>query len=164
LHIQLVQGDLLMLVAIIGWSIYSWMLAKPPAHMSGKARPAWNWAEFLVVQCIFGIGWNFASSGVESLVAPAMPTVWSWAMVATVAFVAIGPSIIAYRSWGVAVSEAGPAIAAVFNNLTPLLAALLSAAVIGDWPKPYHGIAFVLIVTGILVSSRASGAVTSNHK
>jgi drug/metabolite transporter (DMT)-like permease len=85
-----------------------------------------------------------------------MQTIWSWSIVATVAFVAIGPSIIAYRSWGVAVGEAGPAVAAVFNNLTPLLAALLSAAVIGEWPKTYHGVAFALIVSGILVSSRTT--------
>jgi drug/metabolite transporter (DMT)-like permease len=156
LHIQLVQGDLLMVAAIIGWAFYSWMLAKPPANMRGAERPAWNWAEFLVVQCIFGIVWNFASTGIEAVVAPPMQTIWSWSIVATVAFVAIGPSIIAYRSWGVAVGEAGPAVAAVFNNLTPLLAALLSAAVIGEWPKPYHGVAFALIVSGILVSSRTT--------
>ena len=32
LRIQLVEGDLLMVLAIIGWAIYSWMLVRPPAH------------------------------------------------------------------------------------------------------------------------------------
>ena len=27
------------LLAILGWSFYSWMLARPPASMRGKARP-----------------------------------------------------------------------------------------------------------------------------
>jgi drug/metabolite transporter (DMT)-like permease len=46
-------------------------------------------------------------------------------------------------------------MAAVFYNLTPLFAAVLSAAMIGEWPQGYHGIAFLLIVAGILVSSRS---------
>ena len=155
LRIQLVQGDLLMLVAIIGWSIYSWMLARPPAHMSGEARPAWNWAEFLLVQCLFGVCWTILGAEAGERVAPSIATVWSWPLVLAIVFIAVGPSIIAYRAWGLAVAEAGPAMAAVFNNLTPLFAAMLSAAVIGEWPQIYHGLAFGLIVAGILVASRA---------
>ena len=155
LTIQLVQGDLLILLAIIGWSIYSWMLARPPAHMSGTTRPAWNWAEFLLVQCAFGVCWAVAAAAVGDLVAPPAATQWSWTVLLAILFMAIGPSIVAYWLWGLAVQEAGPAIAAIFYNLTPLFAALLSAASTGEWPKPYHGLAFALIVAGITVSSRS---------
>lgn len=153
LHIQFAAGDLLMLLATISWSIYSWMLARPPASMSGAARPAWNWAEFLAVQCLFGICWTLLSVGVAEVIAPAQSPQWSWSLVVTIVFVAVGPAIIAFRAWGLAVAEAGPAIAAVFNNLTPLFAAVLSAAVIGEWPQTYHAVAFALIVVGILVST-----------
>ena len=37
--IQFVQGDLLMLLAIIGWSIYSWMLARGGLGRGGR----WRW-------------------------------------------------------------------------------------------------------------------------
>jgi drug/metabolite transporter (DMT)-like permease len=50
------------------------------------------------------------------------------------------------------VAEGGPALAAFFNNLTPLFAALLSTLVLGEAPQPYHAVAFVLIVGGIAVS------------
>lgn len=156
--IHFVQGDLLMLVAIIGWSLYSWMLAKPPAHMQGAARPDWNWAQFLVAQAIFGVSGAVATAVVGDLIAPSAPTQWSWQLVATILFVAIGPSIIAYRLWGLAVAEAGPAMASIFYNLTPLFAAVLSAAVIGEGPQPFHGVAFGLIVAGIAVSSRSTAA------
>jgi drug/metabolite transporter (DMT)-like permease len=79
---------------------------------------------------------------------------WNWQLIATIIFIAVGPSVIAYRSWGLAVAEAGPAIAAIFYNLTPLIAAVLSVLVIGEWPQPYHGAAFLLIVAGIAVASR----------
>jgi drug/metabolite transporter (DMT)-like permease len=158
LRIQLVEGDLLMVVAIIGWAIYSWMLVQPPAHMRGAARPAWDWAEFLLVQCLFGATAGFAAAGIGEAIDPSITPVWSWQLVLTIIYIAVGPSIIAYRSWGLAVAEAGPAIAAVFYNLTPLLTAVLSVMVIGEWPKPYHGVAFLLIVVGILISSRKAAA------
>ena len=44
-------------------------------------------------------------------------------------------------------------MAGFFANLTPVFAALMSAAVLGEWPYWYHGAAFALIVTGILISS-----------
>jgi drug/metabolite transporter (DMT)-like permease len=130
------------------------MLARPPAHMSGPARPDWNWAEFLLAQCLFGVGIAFAAAGTGELVAPSMTPDWNWQLIATIIFIAVGPSVIAYRSWGLAVAEAGPAMAAIFYNLTPLIAAVLSVLVIGEWPQPYHGAAFLLIVAGIAVASR----------
>ena len=52
------------------------------------------------------------------------------------------------------VQRVGPAIAGFFSNLTPLFAALPSAAFLGELPQPYHALAFLLIVGGIVVSSR----------
>jgi drug/metabolite transporter (DMT)-like permease len=39
-------------------------------------------------------------------------------------YVAIGPSLVAYRCWGLGVSTVGPAVAAFFGNLTPVFAAM----------------------------------------
>jgi drug/metabolite transporter (DMT)-like permease len=44
-------------------------------------------------------------------------------------------------------------VAAFFANLTPLFTALMSAALLGEPPQPYHAAAFALIVGGIAVSS-----------
>ena len=40
------------------------------------------------------------------------------------------------------------------DHLTPLFAALLSAAFLGELPHLYHALAFVLIVGGIVVPAR----------
>ena len=54
----------------------------------------------------------------------------------------------------------GPAVASFFDNLTPLFAALLSAAVLGDPPRWYHALAFGLIAAA---SSCRRGARQSAH-
>jgi drug/metabolite transporter (DMT)-like permease len=154
-HVQLVPGDLLILVAVGCWSIYSWLLAKPPPSMRGDARPRWTWAEFLLVQVVFGIAWAAAGAVVESAVlADGDEAVrWGWPLALALLYLATCPSLVAYYAWGKGVASAGPAMAALFSNLTPLLTALLSGAVLGSWPQPYHLFAFALIVTGIMCSA-----------
>jgi drug/metabolite transporter (DMT)-like permease len=151
-RVHLVPGDLYVLVAIVAWSFYSWLLAKPPAAMRGDDRPAWDWAEFLLIQTLFGLlGAGAASAG--ELVLTSAQVHWSGWVIVALLYVAVGPSIIAYRCWGLGVVRGGPALAAFFGNLTPLFAALLSAAVLGEPPHPYHALAFALIVAGIVVPS-----------
>jgi drug/metabolite transporter (DMT)-like permease len=150
---RFVGGDLLMLAAVLAWAFYSWLLARPPALLKGAQRPVhWGWAEFLLLQSMFGLVWCAASAGVEAVLAP-QPVQWSGALAAALLYVALGPSLIAYRCWGIGVAAVGPALPAFFGNLTPLFAALLSAALLGEAPRPYHALAFVLIVAGIAVSS-----------
>jgi drug/metabolite transporter (DMT)-like permease len=48
----------------------------------------------------------------------------------------------------------GPNIAGFFVNLIPVFTATLSALVLGEMPQLYHAAAFVLIIGGIVVSSR----------
>ena len=155
LAVQLVPGDLLMLCAIVFWCVYSWLLARPPQHMRGEQRPDWHWAEFLCIQIAPGLLWATSFASIGSWLQPAAHTLqWTPALLAAVAYVGIFPSLVAYRLWGLGIAQAGPTIAAFFGNLTPLFAALLGAATLGEWPQLYHGLAFALIVAGIVVSSR----------
>ena len=154
-QVQLVPGDGYILLAVIGWAFYSWLLARPPAHMRGEQRPradeGWDWAGFLLVQALFGVGAaGVFTAGEQAL--GAEPIQWGWPLVGALLYVSIGASIVAYRCWGLGVAEGGPALAAIFNNLTPLFTALLSVLVLGDAPKLYHAAAFGLIVAGITVS------------
>ena len=87
-------------------------------------------------------------------VSPAIPPV-SWpVLLAALVFLGVGPSVLAYRCWGMGVAAVGPAMAAFFANLTPLFAALLSLLLLGEPPRPFHALAFACIVGGIWLSSR----------
>ena len=145
---RLVPGDLYMLLATLSWAWYSWLLVRrdePPAIRA-------DWAAFLLAQVVFGLGWSGVMTGAEWALTDTHIE-WSWALLAALLFIAIGPAVIAYRCWGLGVQQAGPTVAGFFGNLTPLFAAVLSALFLGETPHLYHGVAFVLIVAGIWVSS-----------
>jgi drug/metabolite transporter (DMT)-like permease len=152
LNVHFVAGDVYILLAVIGWAFYSWLLARPPAHMRGDQRPDWDWAALLLVQALFGLGASALFTAGEQL-AGAAPIRWSPGVVAALLYVSLGASIVAYRCWGLGVAAGGPTLAAIFNNLTPLFTAVLSALLLGETPQPYHAVAFALIVGGIAVSA-----------
>ena len=150
LSMEVVMGDLLIMLATILWAFYSWMISRP----GESAERQWPWAEFLMAQVLIGFMWTMLFEGAEIATGHAFIDLNYWTG-ALIVFVAIGPSLIAYRCWGLGVNGAGPTVAAFFANLIPLFTALLSAAILGDPPQLFHGLAFVLIVVGILVSSTA---------
>jgi drug/metabolite transporter (DMT)-like permease len=154
--IRLVPGDFWILLAAFSWALYSWQLARPPALLRREQRPRWDWAEFILVQTLFGLVFASAAAGVEA-VSSTHVLRWTPGLAVALVFLAIGPSVLAYRCWGLGVAAAGPTLAGFFSNLTPLFAAVFSALLLGLPPQPYHALAFVLIVAGIVVSSRRRG-------
>jgi drug/metabolite transporter (DMT)-like permease len=148
-QVRFVPGDIYMLGATAAWAWYSWLLAQPrdpPAIRS-------DWAAFLMAQMVPGLLWSGLFTTAEWGLTDARIT-WGWPLAAALVFVALGPAILAYRSWGLAVQRVGPNVAGFFSNLTPAFAAVFSAAFLGEPPQPYHAVAFLLIVGGIVVSSR----------
>ena len=148
LQVQFVYGDLLMVLATILWAFYSWMLTRP-----GKSNERqWPWNDFLLAQVLVGLLWSSAFTVME----------WqggylhfepSMVVFLLIVYIAIGPSLIAYRCWGLGVAKAGPTVAAFFANFIPLFTAILSTVILGESPQGFHGLSFVLIVIGIAMSA-----------
>lgn len=149
LSMEMVVGDLLIMLATILWAFYSWMLSRP----GSSSERQWPWAEFLMAQVTVGLLWTGFFDGFEIAAGHAFIDL-NWWTASLILFVAIGPSLIAYRCWGLGVNGAGPTVAAFFANFIPLFTALLSAAMLGEPPQLFHGLAFALIVAGIAISSK----------
>jgi drug/metabolite transporter (DMT)-like permease len=152
-QVRLVLGDVFVLIATACWSWYSWLLARTQAPAEARL----NWANFLIAQMVFGLFWSAAFSGAEWSGWTGLDQVnihWGWPLLAALVFVAVGPSLLAYRCWGLGVQRVGPNIAGFFVNLIPVFTATLSALVLGEMPQVYHAAAFALIIGGIVVSSR----------
>lgn len=149
LQVRLVPGDLYVLLATLAWAVYSWLLSRPDDPPEIRA----DWAAFLLAQVVPGLLWAGVFAGGEWVLT--YPSIdWGWPLAAALLYVAVGPAVLAYRCWGLGVQRVGPAVAGFFANLTPLFAALFSVALLGELPHLYHALAFVMIVGGIVVSSR----------
>jgi len=147
IEIEFVAGDLWMVLATILWGAYSWMLA----HPKQSTERSWPWSEFLFAQVGFGFCWSLVFAQTEYLLGLNYFT-WNWQTLAMIGYVIIGPSLIAYRCWGLGVNQAGATVATFFTNLIPVFTAILSTLLLQKPPELYHGVAFAFILCGIVLS------------
>ena len=147
IEIEFVAGDLLMVLATILWGAYSWMLS----HPKESTERTWPWSYFLLAQVGFGFCWSLGFAVTEWQLEYSYFT-WSWSTVFMIIYVIIGPSLIAYRCWGLGVSGAGATVATFFTNLIPLFTAILSTLLLQKPPEIFQGVAFALILAGIYLS------------
>ncbi|MDO8299235.1 DMT family transporter [Lacisediminimonas sp.] len=149
LALRLVPGDIFVIISTIAWAFYSWLLMQPKDPPEIRD----HWAAFLVAQVSFGVAWTgLFAAGEWIFTAPRI--VWGWPLIAAIAFVSTGPAIVAFRCWGAGVQRVGPAIGGFFSNLTPVFTALFSLIFLGEAPQWFHILAFVLVMVGIVLSSR----------
>ena len=147
IEIEFVAGDLWMVLATILWGAYSWMLA----HPKQSTERSWPWAEFLLAQVGFGFCWSLVFAGTEYQLGLSYFS-WTWQTLAMIGYVIIGPSLIAYRCWGLGVNQAGATVATFFTNLIPIFTAILSTLLLQRPPELFQGVAFALILAGIYLS------------
>lgn len=145
LNVSFVAGDLIMLAANLTWTVYTWLLR--------TRRPRLPFAPFLTLQMAFGVMAIAPFAAVEAALG-ATPIHWTAPVVGVVLYVALLPSIVAYYCWDRGVAQVGAIIPVYFANLTPLFAAALSTALLGEAPHLYHAAALLLIVAGIHLASR----------
>jgi drug/metabolite transporter (DMT)-like permease len=79
------------------------------------------------------------------------PTAKGWLILA---FVAVGPSLVAQLLYMRGVELIGPGRAGLFNNLTPVFGALFAVLLLGEEFHLYHAIAMVLALSGIWVAEQ----------
>jgi drug/metabolite transporter (DMT)-like permease len=144
-QLAFVPGDLIMLVANLTWTLYTWLLR--------RRRPDLPFAPLLLAQMAVGIAAIAPFAALEATMSSAR-TEWSAGTVAAMLYMAVFPSLAAYWCWDVGVRRVGAVIPVYFANLTPVFAAVLSMWLLADAPRPYHLAALLLIIGGIRLASR----------
>lgn len=137
-------GDLLVLVSIASWALYSVLLKKKPLPISPLS--------FLTVIIIFGTltilpfyVWEyFCYQGF--VVTP--PIVWMFV------YLGICPSVLSYICWNHGVKTVGAGISAVFMYLIPVFTAVIAYFFLGERLFPFHLAGGLLIFFGLVLSSR----------
>lgn len=140
IDMALVQGDLLMIVAVILYGLYSALLPK---------RPNIHPMSFLT--CTFGLGclvllplylWEISVAGGFALTP---------AVAGSIGYVAIFPSIVAYFCWNRGVAVIGANRTGLFINLIPVFAAILAIVLLGETLQIFHLAGMALMLLGFVM-------------
>lgn len=131
------EGDLLILAAVVCWSLYTALL---------RLRPPIAPLSFLTLTFLVGVAAMAPLALTEWQSFPIRPTP---AAIGGVAYVAVLPSIVAYMLFNRAVAEIGSADAGQVISLQPLFGALIAATLLGEALHPYHLAGMALILVGI---------------
>ncbi|NML07182.1 DMT family transporter [Sphingomonas sp. G-3-2-10] len=142
LALRLGPGELLVLLAVSFWALYTSLL---------RLRPEVSPLSFLAVT--FAIG-ALAMSPLALWEASAgRHVVWQASTAGAIFYVAIFPSLIAYLLFNLAVTQLGGARAGQFSTLLPLFGAFLAAFFLGETLHLYHFAGMALILGGIAMTA-----------
>lgn len=139
------HGDLIVLVGMVFWAVYTVYLRERPEGLPPLA---------LLFCCgVVGVlllaplaAWEFATGDGRLDVTPAS--------LAALAYVGIFPSFLGYVFWNRAVEQVGSNVAGAFVHLMPAFGSVLAWIFLGERLAAYHlaGIAFIL--AGIALAAR----------
>jgi drug/metabolite transporter (DMT)-like permease len=141
--IQFNKGDLIFLVALVIFGLYSVLTLK---------RPAIHGLSF--VGFTFGCG---AACQVPLLIfelfsRPLMAL--DTANLLTLFYVAVFPSVLAYLCFNRGVQLIGANRAAPFFHVVPVFGSIMAIVFLGERPRAFHIIGFALVLSGVFVASR----------
>lgn len=141
-------GDLLMVIAVLVWGLYSVLLRRRPLQLHPLTVLLFLIAFGLPVILPFYL-WELGSDGDVTLTA---------ATVSIFLFMAVFPSVLAYLFWNHGVAVAGPSQAGMFVYLIPLFTALLAGFFLGERLQAHHALGAGLILAGLYLSTRTRPA------
>jgi drug/metabolite transporter (DMT)-like permease len=138
------RGDALAIVATLCWSAYTLGLRRLPGTLSPLAVTA---------HTTFTGTPGLVLAGVPGMLAvewAGVPTV-AWSSIAYASIFSLG---VAYLIWNSSVARVGGSRTAVYMCITPVVAAIVAWAVLGERLVPLQGGGAVLILIGVLLTRR----------
>jgi drug/metabolite transporter (DMT)-like permease len=138
------RGDLLIILALLLWSIYTICLRWKPAGL--------HMLSFLFVIACVGDAVVLPLYVVES--ASGLRPSFTPLNVAALVNVALFSSVLAYIFWNRGVEQVGASIAGLFVHLMPVFGTILAWVFLGEKLQVFHVVSIALILTGIYVTSR----------
>lgn len=143
-NLAFVPGDLLMLVAVFGFSFYSLLLRDLPKGLHPVAFMLVIHTIALITVAPFyawevGAGITFVPDG---------------GAIAAILYVGVMATAVSFSMYNWAVSAVGVGAASQFVYLTPVFASLMAVAFLGETFRGFHLVGVILIFGGIYVATR----------
>lgn len=146
LALRLNPADGIILLAVLGWGIYSVLLRRiPPGTLSPLA--------LLTVTVLFGLVLLLPSWLAEIALTGAAPRA-DLPTALAVLYAALAASIGAYLCWNGGVALIGAAAAGPFLHLQPVFGTALAVLLLGEVPQPFHAAGFALVLAGVALAGR----------
>jgi drug/metabolite transporter (DMT)-like permease len=142
-NIQFNEGDLIFTAAMVVFGLYSVLTLKRPA-IHGLSFVAFTFgcgAACLIPLLI----WELLTRPVMALDARNLASLF---------YVAVFPSTLAYLCFNRGVLLIGANRAAPFFHVVPVFGSLMAIVFLGERPQLFHVIGFALVLTGVFVASR----------
>ncbi|MBM7060203.1 DMT family transporter [Pseudomonas sp. UL073] len=139
-------GDLLMLLAVLDWALYTLLLRRWSAHLQVPALVQLGVLILLGVPLLLPLYLFELASGARFV-----PSAHN---LSAIGYTALCASLVAYFLWNHAIRVVGAARAALSNYLMPLFTALLGWLLLGEGLQPYHWAGGALIFAGLLLATR----------
>jgi drug/metabolite transporter (DMT)-like permease len=145
--IQFNKGDVMFATAILAFGLYSALMPRRPrTHPLSLICFTMLCGALLLVP--FSV-WEYSSGFVLK---PDLLTA------ATLIYVVIFPSALAYLFFNRGIALIGPNRAAPFFHLIPVFGSAMAIVLLGEQPRLFHLVGYVLVLAGVVIASRQASA------
>jgi drug/metabolite transporter (DMT)-like permease len=144
--LQFNRGDMLVILSMLLWSIYTICLRWRPAGL--------HMLTFLFVIAVVGDTVILPLYLTESAMGATMT--FTPTSLAALLCVALFSSVLAYIFWNRGVEQVGASVAGLFVHLMPVFGTILAWLFLGERLHAYHVVGIALILSGIYVTSRGA--------
>ena len=142
-NIQFNKGDLILIVALVIFGLYSVLTLKRP-QIHGLSFVGFTFG--CGAACLIPLFiWELYARPVMRI---------DTANLLTLAYVALFPSTLAYLCFNRGVQLIGANRAAPFFHVVPVFGTVMSIVFLGEHPQAFHFIGFALVLTGVFAASR----------
>lgn len=139
------KGDLIVVVAVFCWSIYSLLIKQYAGRLPGQST-------FLMTIFLGTI--MLLPFYVYETLALAEPIHWQLSTIAAIFYVGALASIVAFLSWNNGVVQLGANKASIYLNLIPVFASIFAVLFLGEQLHTFQIIGGLAVVAGVLLSSK----------
>jgi drug/metabolite transporter (DMT)-like permease len=143
-------GDVMFAAALLSFGLYSaLMLRRPVTHQLSLISFTMACGALLLVP--FSI-WEYTTGFTLKL---------DTITVVTLIYVVIFPSTLAYLFFNRGIALIGPNRAAPFFHLVPVFGSAMAILLLGEEPRLFHLVGYVLVLAGVVIASRSASAAKS---
>ena len=144
LNLNFNKGDLWMVAAMLSWAMYSALLRKKKIELS----------QLSLLQTIISAGLVFLLPAYLIELVLGYKVKIELPFILTLTYVVIFPGLASFIFWIKGISIIGSNRAGIFLHLMPIFSTILAILIFNEKFMFYHLIGAVLIITGIILSSR----------